>query len=176
MTRRLPPPLVDEVRGALRDLRIAELAETAWPAVFGDLGRLGAAVEREDEDSIHRALVPLARIAFEGKVRSRLAAADRRAAVVTATKRTSSLPVVGAVCGVLIMSLGYALGGGLVLLATALFALFIFGVAVAGTRTNAERTEDRRARRSSPTRVALWPAPAAVREAIDQLEVDLSDR
>ena len=173
MADQLPPPLVDEVRGALHDLRIARLAETTWPAVFGDLGRLGAAVERADEVAVHRALVPLAQVAFEGKVRSRLAGADRRAALVTATKPTSSLPVVGAVCGAILMALGYALGGGLVLLGTAVFALFIFGVAVAGTRTNAQRTEDRFARRASPTRVALGPAPTAVREAIEQLEADL---
>jgi hypothetical protein len=175
MADELPPPLIEEVRGALRDLRAARLAEVEWPAVLGDLGRLGAAVERVDGDAVHRALVPLARVAFEAKVRTRLAAADQRAAVVTATKPTSGLPVVGAVCGVVIMGLGYALGGGLVLLATALFALFIFGVAVAGTRTNAQRTEDRRARRASPTRMALGPAPAAVREAIEQLEADLSE-
>jgi hypothetical protein len=173
VTGELPPPLTDEVRAALGDLRVARLAETAWPAVLGDLGRLGSAIERTDQEAVHRALVPLAQVAFEAKVRRRLAGADRRAAVVTATKPTSSLPVVGAVCGAVIMALGYALGGGLVLLGTALFALFIFGVAVAGTRTNAQRTEDRWARRASPTRMALGPAPAAVREAIDQLEADL---
>jgi hypothetical protein len=115
----------------------------------------------------------VSRLAYEGKVRSRLAAADRRAAVVTATKPTSSLPLVGAACGVLICALGYLLGGGLVLLGTFLFGLFIFGVALAGTRTNAERTEDRRARRASPTREALEPPPLAVVEAIERLEHEL---
>jgi hypothetical protein len=94
--------------------------------------------------------------------------------VVTATKQTSALPIVGAVCGVLICGLGYLIGGGLVLVATAVFGLFIFGVAVAGTRTNAERTEDRLARRASPTREALQPPPLAVVEAIGRLEAELS--
>jgi hypothetical protein len=75
---------------------------------------------------------------------------------------------------VLLMGLGYLLGGGLVLAGTALFALFIFGVALAGTRTNAERTADRRARRASPTRAALGPPPTAVLDAIERIEASLS--
>jgi hypothetical protein len=170
----LPAPVVDDVLAALRDLRAARLAELAWPAVAGDLARLAATVERADEVATRQALLPIAQLAFEGKVRSRLASADRRAAVVTATKPTSSLPFVGGVCGVLLMGLGYLLGGGLVLAGTALFALFIFGVALAGTRTNAERTADRRARRASPTRAALGPPPTAVLDAIERIEASLS--
>lgn len=170
MTAPLPPPLAAEVRAALRDLRVARLAHVTWPAVAGDLGQLASAVDRGDEASTRRALLPLGRVAFEGKVRGRLAGADRRAAVVTATKPTRSLPIVGAVCGALICGIGFLLGGGLVLVATALFGLFIFGVALAGTRTNAERTEDRIARRASPTREALAPAPAAVVEVIARIE------
>jgi hypothetical protein len=170
----LPPELVAQVRAGLRDLRAARLSAMAWPAVAGDLARLASAISHGDPHAVQQAFVPVSRLAYEGKVRSRLAAADRRAALVTATKPTSSLPVVGGVCGALICVLGYLLGGGLVLLGTFLFGLFIFGVAVAGTRTNAERTEDRRARRASPTREALHPAPLAVVEAIDRLEVELA--
>ena len=174
MAAPLPPPLVVEVRSSLHDLRAARLTALTWPAIAGDLGRLAVAVERGDEAAARRALAPIAQVAFEGKVRGRLAGADRRAAVVIATKPTSSLPVVGAVCAAVLMALGYALGGGVVLAGTALFGLFIFGVAVAGTRTNLERTEDRRARRSSPTREALEPAPPEVLSAIAQLEATLS--
>jgi hypothetical protein len=170
----LPPDLVAQVRAGLRDLRNARLSSTAWPAVAGDLARLASAVSHGDPRAVQQAFVPVSRLAYEGKVRSRLAAADRRAALVTATKPTSSLPVVGAVCGALLCGLGYLLGGGLVLLGTFLFGLFIFGVAVAGTRTNAERTEDRRARRASPTREALLPAPLAVAEAVDRLDAELA--
>lgn len=174
MAAALPPALVQQVRGSLADLRSASLSADAWPAVAGDLARLAAAVDHDDVASVEEALVPVARTAYEGKVRRRLAGAGGRAAVVTATKRTSSLPWVGALCGVLLCGLGYSLGGGLVLAATAAFGLFIFGVAVAGTRTNAERTEDRRARRESPTREVLVPAPAAVVEAIRALQAQLA--
>jgi hypothetical protein len=170
----LPPPLVAQVSSSLADLRSARLSATTWPAVAGDLARLAAAVDHGDATAVHQALVPVSRTAYEGKIRRRLASADRRAAVVTATKPTSSLPFVGAVCGVLLCGLGYLLGGGLVLAATAAFGLFIFGVAVAGTRTNAERTEDRIARRASPTREVLDLPPAAVVQAIDQLQRTLA--
>jgi hypothetical protein len=170
----LPPELVAQVRAGLRDLRAARLSAVAWPAVAGDLARLASAVSQGNPVAVQQAFVPVSRLAYEGKVRSRLAAADHRAALVTATKPTSSLPVVGAVCGALICALGYLLGGGLVLLGTFLFGLFIFGVALLGTRTSAERAEDRRARRASPTREALQPAPLAVVEAIDRVEAELA--
>jgi hypothetical protein len=169
----VPPQLLDQLRTALHDLRIARLSVMAWPAVAGDLARLSAALDRGDQEAVEHALLPVAQIAYEGKVRRRLAGAGGRAAMVSATKPTSSLPIVGAVCGALICGLGYLLGGGLVLAGSALFGLFIFGVAVAGTRTNAERTEDRMARRASPTRESLEPAPPAVRAAITQLEAAL---
>ncbi len=173
MGTELPRPLVEQVHTSLRDLRVARLSVTTWPAVAGDLARLAAAVDRNDEAAVHHALLPISRLAYEGKVRSRLAGADRRAAMVTATKPTSSLPIVGAVCGLGVMGMGYALGGVPVLIVTALFALFILGIAVAGTRTNAERTEDRLARRASPTREALLPAPTAVVEEITVIEARL---
>ena len=174
MTPPLPPPLVAQVRSALADLRIARLSALTWPAVAGDLARLAAAVDHGDAAAVHQALVPVSRTAYEGKVRSRLAGAGRPAAMVSATKPTSSLPIVGAVCGVLLCGLGYLMGGGLVLAGTAVFGLFIFGVAVAGTRTNAERTEERLARRASPTREALEAAPAAVVRAIREVDQALS--
>ena len=170
----LPPDLAADVHRVLADLRRAHLAETAWPAVAGDLARLASAIGHDDERAVRAALLPLTQAAFEGKVRGRLAAADRRAAVVSATKPTSSLPVVGAVCGVLLLGLGYLIGGGLVLVGTALFALFIFGVAVAGTRTNVDRLEERRARRLSPTRELTEPAPPIVVEALARIEGQVS--
>jgi hypothetical protein len=173
MPTELPPALVTQVRTSLQDLRLARLSGTAWPAVAGDLARLAAAVDHVDRASVEQALVPVSRTAYEGKVRRRLAGAGGRAAVVSATKKTSALPIVGAICGVLICGLGYLIGGGLVLVATAQFGLFIFGVAVAGTRTNAERTEDRLARRASPTREVLEPAPAAIVQVIARLEAAL---
>ncbi|HJR24280.1 MAG TPA: hypothetical protein VJ804_02320 [Acidimicrobiales bacterium] len=165
--------MADQVRSTLRDLRAARLPNATWASMAGELARLAAGVERGDQVLVGRALIPLSRVAYEGKVRSRLAGADRRAAVVVGTKPTSSLPWVGGACGLLVMAMGYALGGVPMLIVTALFALFILGVAVAGTRTNAERTEDRRARRVSPTRESLEPPPAAVVEAVRAIERDL---
>ena len=172
----LPPDLVADVHRVLADLRRAQLAETAWPAVAGDLARLASAVGHGDERTVRGALLPLTQAAFEGKVRGRLAAADRRAAVVSVTKPTSSLPFVGAVCGVLLLGLGYLIGGGLVLAGTAVFALFIFGVAVAGSRTNVDRLEERRSRRLSPTRELTGPAPPIVVEALARIEAQLPSR
>jgi hypothetical protein len=173
VTGALPPPVADQVRSTLGDLRAARLPNATWAAMAGELARLGAGVTKGDDVLVGRALIPLSRVAYEGKVRSRLAGADRRAAVVVATKPTSALPWVGGACGLLLMALGYALGGLPILIVTTVFALFILGVAVAGTRTNAERTEDRRARRASPTRESLEPPPAAVIEAIRTIEHDL---
>ncbi len=172
----LPPDLATDVRRVLGDLRMARLPERAWPAVAGDLGLLAAAAGRGDADATERALLPLAQVAFEGKVRRQLAGAGGRAAMVSATKRSSALPAVGALCGALLLVLGYLLGGWPVFLGTAVFALFIFGVAVAGTMTNAERTEDRLARRISPTREAVLPAPPLVVEAVARIEALLAAR
>ena len=168
------PELTTAVRRALVDLRATHLAATAWPAVAGDLARLDAVLDHGDESAVRAALLPLSQAAFEGKVRGRLAGADRRAALVTATKPTSSLPAVGAICGALLLLLGYLLGGWLVFAGTAVFALFIFGIAVAGTRTNLDRTEERRAKTLAPTREVTEPAPAVVVEAIRRIEADLA--
>jgi hypothetical protein len=166
----LPADLATDVHRVLADLRLSRLPERAWPAVAGDLGLLAAAVGRADPAATERTLRPLGQVAFEGKVRRRLAGAGSRAALVTATKRSSALPVVGAVCGALLLLLGYLIGGWPVFLGTAVFALFVFGVALAGTMTNAERTEDRLARRISPTREALLPPPPLVVEAVSRIE------
>jgi hypothetical protein len=172
-TEPLSEELVASVRRTLDDLCRIELAVTAWPTVAGDLARLEATLARNDEAAVRKSMLPLTQAAFEGKVRGRLAGADRRAAFVTATKPTSSLPIVGAVSGAILVVLGYLLGGAVGLVLSMLFALFIFGIAVAGTRTNAERTEERRARRASPTRETTQRAPAAVVSAIRQLEAEL---
>jgi hypothetical protein len=173
VTGRLPPPVADQVWSTMRDLRAARLPNAVWASTAGELARLAAGVDKGDEVLVGRALIPLSRVAYEGKVRSRLAGADRRAAIVVGTKPTSALPWVGGASALVLMAVGYALGGVPILLLTAVFGLFILGVAVAGTRTNLERTEDRRARRASPTREAIEPPPAAVLEAIRAIESDL---
>lgn len=166
----LPPDLAREVRRTLTDLRDAQLAATAWPAVAGDLGRLAAAVERADVDLVRGSLVPISQATFEGKVRGRLAGADRPAALVVATKPTSALPAVGAGSAALLILIGYLLGGWLVAAATGVFALFIFGIALAGTHTTRDRIDQRRSKGLAPSMESTEPAPTVVADALQKIE------
>ncbi len=166
----LAPGLAQEVRRTLTDLRQAHLAATAWPVVAGDLARLAAAVERGDGDLARASLVPISQATFEGKVRGRLAGADKRAAMVVATKQTSALPLVGAVSAAILIVIGYLLGGWLVAAGTTVLALFVFGVALAGTRTTKDRLELRRSRGLAPTMEPTERAPTVVADAIARIE------
>ena len=114
----LEPDLGREVHRILDDLKRAQLAATAWPVVAGDLARLAVAVERGDAELVRASLVPISQATFEGKVRGRLAGADKPAALVVATKPTSALPLVGAVSAAILILIGYLLGGWLVAAAT----------------------------------------------------------
>jgi len=165
----LPKDLEREVRQTLADLRVGQLAATAWPVVAGDLARLDSALDHGDVASVRAALVPIAQATFEGKVRGRLAGANRAAAYVTATKQTSALPAVGAVSAALLIVVGYLLGSWPVAAGTAVFSLFIFGVAYAGSHSNRERLERRQAQAFSPTKERTEPAPRVVAEAIENI-------
>jgi len=159
-----------EVQAALDDLVGAALPAATWDRLPGQLRDLGRALDAGDEHATRAALVPLSRAVFEAKVRTRLGARRPGANVVIPTKKTPALPAVGAVCGGVLMLLGWQLGGGLMLAATAALALLVLGVAVAGTQANADRASERQARRSSgdepDDRVA---APGDVRQLIDAL-------
>jgi hypothetical protein len=164
----LTPELGHEVAHTLDDLRLVRLPAAAWTDVRADLEQLGAAVTTGDEAGAHEALLSVSRAAFEGQVHGRLGGTGRASGVVVATKKTSALPIVGAVCGVFLLGLAWMLGGGLVLAGTAVLAVFVFGVAVAGTRTNAARTEQRRTA-ATPPGDATERAPADVQLAIERL-------
>jgi len=166
----LEPELGQEVRRTLTDLRRARLAATAWPVVAGDLARLAVAVERGDADLVRASLIPISQATFEGKVRGRLAGADKPAAMVVATKPTSALPVVGAVSALILIVIGYLLGGWVVATLTGVFALFIFGVALAGTRTTKDRLDHRRSKGLAPTMESTEPVPTVVADAITRIE------
>lgn len=174
MSEALPTELAREARHTLADLRVAHLAATAWPVVAGDLARLMQALERRDALAVRTALLPITQATFEGKVRGRLAGANRAAAYVAATKQTSALPVVGALSASVLMLVGYLLGGWTVAAGTAVFSLFIFVVAYAGTNSNRERIERRQAQSLSPTMERTEPVPSVIAEAIDKLEALLS--
>jgi hypothetical protein len=173
-----PTPLSEEVatevRQTLHDLASVRLAPSAWPAVAGDLARLDAAVAARDERSIRAALVPIAQAAFEGKVRGRLAGKGSRTPAIVPTKRTAALPVVGAVCAALLMGLGYLIGGGVVLAATAALALFVLAVALAGTRAARVKADALRDRRLAPSAERTDAAPTVVRSAIVEIERHLA--
>ena len=170
----LPDDLSREVRRTIGDLGRVQLAATAWPAVAGDLARLAAAIERGEPDAVRTALVPVSQATFEGKVRGRLAAADQPAAMVVGTKPTSALPVVGGVSALILIVIGYLLGGWVVAAGTAVFAAFIFGVALAGTHTTKDRVEQRRrAKGLAPTMEPTEPPPTVVTDAIGKIEGSL---
>ena len=163
------------MRRTLGDLRRVQLAATAWPAVAGDLARLAAAIERSDGEAVRATLVPISQATFEGKVRGRLAAADQPAALVVGTKPTSALPIVGGVSALILIGIGYLLGGWVVAGLTAVFALFIFGVALVGTRTTKDRIDQRRAKGLAPTMEPTEPAPTVVTDAIGRIERRLDE-
>lgn len=169
----LPRGLAREVRQTLADLRVAHLAATAWPVVAGDLGRLDKAVQRGDDEAVRKALVPIAQATFEGKVRGRLAGANRAAAYVAATKQTSALPVVGVVSAVVLIGVGYLIGGWAIAAGTAVLAAFIAAVAYAGSHSNRARLERRHAEGLAPTKERTEPVPRLVREAIERIEEQL---
>lgn len=154
-----------EARAALDQLALARLPSATWRPLPSHLDQLASALDSGDESAVRSALVPVSRAVFEAKVRTRLGSHRRSAAAVVPTKRTPALPIVGAVCGGILLFLGWQLGGGLVLAATAALALFIFGVAVAGTRANAERAADRRERTAEPDERVAAPEPVASRIA-----------
>lgn len=170
MPVQLPKETAREVRQTVADLRVAHLAATAWPVVAGDVARLVHALEHGEVESVRKALIPISQATFEGKVRGRLAGANRAAAYVTATKPTSALPAVGAVSGAILIGIGYLLGGWVVATGAALFALFIFGVAFAGSHTNRTRLDQRHAQALAPTKERTEPVPRMVAEAIAKVE------
>jgi len=171
----IPADLARDVHRTIDDLRRAQLAATAWPAVAGDLARLAAAIGRGDHDAVRAALVPISQATFEGKVRGRLAAADRPAAMVVGTKQTSALPWVGGISALILIVIGYLLGGWLVAAGTAVLAAFIFGVAMAGTLTTKDRIDQRRAKGLAPTMEPTERAPTVVTDAIARIEAQLSE-
>ncbi len=157
-------PLSADLRRILSDLRRSRLDAGEWAEVAEALDRVdppGSSAEAGDTGATTR----LSNLAFQGRVRRRLARDRVEAPAVAPTKSTPALPLVGAVCAVLLLALGWAIGGIVVLTATALLALFVLGVAVAGTHTVTNR------RRSSapadPSTVS--PPPPAVAARLDRL-------
>lgn len=126
----------DEARRVLADLEGQRFDPVGWTEVDAAARQLEDALAYDDGVAIRAATTLLSQAAFEGKVRGRFTRdlRGRSAPVVAPTKRTSVLPVVGLVCGLPILLIGWLLGGGLVLAFAIVFELFILVVAVAGSR------------------------------------------
>ncbi|HSL59825.1 MAG TPA: hypothetical protein VK866_18395 [Acidimicrobiales bacterium] len=165
----LPPDLVAEVRRSIRSLVGARLDPARWDEAHAHLRRLGEAVVAGDAEATRAGLVPVAQAGFEGAVRRRLGAPRGSAPAVIPTKRTSGLPLVGAVCAAILLLLGWLLGGGLLLVGTGLLAVGVLGVALAGTRTNLARTQRRHAAQR-PTDDLAVDTPPEVLALVAEIE------
>ncbi len=121
----------DALGRALDDLVPMRLPPSGWDSVGAAL----RAVDRDDPDAGAR----VAQVVFEARVQARFRG-GRAASTLPPTKQTSALPWVGVVCGGLVLAVGGALGGGAVFVAVAALGLFVFGIALAGSRVAHRRT------------------------------------
>lgn len=114
-----------ELSRLLREVRSLRLRPDDWQAVDEHL----RAIEHGDRERIDE----LSRTVFEARVRGRFSGPRGRGGVVP-TKQTSVLPVVGLLCGGLLVAVGALLGGGLILWGIVALGVFVFGIAFAGSR------------------------------------------
>lgn len=114
-----------ELARLLSEVRSLRLRPDDWDAVDRQL----AAVEAGDRSRIDE----LSQTVFEARIRGRFSGPRGRAGVVP-TKQTSVLPLVGLVCGGLLVGVGALLGGGPILWGIAALGVFVFGIAFAGSR------------------------------------------
>lgn len=138
------------------ELRASRLQPADWQAIERLLDRVAAGdTEATDE---------LSTLVFEAKVRSRFAG-GRSGGGLEPTKQTSVLPWVGVVCGGLLFAVGALLGGGPILVGIAVLAVFVFGVAFAGSRVAHRPVTDAPAEEQPP----VGPPPP-VRDRLDRLD------
>lgn len=148
----------------------SRLTPTEWTRVSDALEQACADAEAGRTDRLEAVTAELSNTAFGAAVRTRLDRDRTPAPIVVPTKPSRALPVVGAVCGLTLLALGWAMGGQVVLVGTAAFALFILLVAVAGTRSVAAR----RARVGSVTAErAGQPVPDPLRSQIERVRTTL---
>lgn len=114
-----------ELARLLSEVRSLRLRPDDWDIVDGHL----AAIQGGD----HARVDELSRAMFEARVRGRFSG-PRGSAGVAPTKQTSVLPIVGVVCGGLLVGVGALLGGGPILWGIVALGLFVFGIAFAGSR------------------------------------------
>jgi hypothetical protein len=121
-----------ELARLLSEVRSLRLRPDDWDAVGAHL----SAIEDGDRTQVDQ----LSQTLFEARVRGRFSG-PRGSAGVAPTKQTSVLPVVGVVCGGLLVGVGALLGGGPILWGIIALGVFVFGIAFAGSRV-AHRPRD----------------------------------
>lgn len=114
-----------ELARLLSEVRSLRLRPQDWGVVDGLL----AAIESGDRTRIG----DLSQAVFEARVRGRFSG-PRGSAGVAPTKQTSVLPIVGLICGGLLVGVGALLGGGPILWGIVALGVFVFGIAFAGSR------------------------------------------
>jgi len=114
-----------ELARLLSEVRSLRLQPQDWDVVDGHLAAIEAGDRRRIDD--------LSQAMFEARVRGRFSG-PRGSAGVAPTKQTSVLPIVGLVCGGLLVGVGALLGGGPILWGIVALGVFVFGIAFAGSR------------------------------------------
>ncbi len=142
----------------LREVETARLQPDDWSAVDAMLARIEAGDGGVDE---------LTTYLFEAKVRTRFSG-QRASASLPPTKQTSVLPLVGLVCGGMLVGVGALLGGGIILVGIAALGLFVFGIAFAGSRV-AHRDPGGRDVAGHESVVDPVPMPPPVRQRVERL-------
>lgn len=145
----------DELRALLDDLAGMRLTPAEWASTEEQL----RAVRSGAPDSVER----VSQVVFEARVQLRFHG-GRAASTLPPTKQTSALPWVGLVCGGLLLAVGGALGGGPVLVGVALLGLFVFGIAMAGSRVTHSRPPAGTTTDDPPV-----PMPASTAEVVEDL-------
>jgi hypothetical protein len=126
-----------ETRRILIELDGKQFDPVGWTEIEAAAQQLETALGQGDAVGIRASTTLLSQALFEAKVRGRFTRDLRgrsAAPKVVPTKRTSALPIVGLICGLPILAIGWLLGGGLLLAFAIVFELFILVVAVAGSR------------------------------------------
>ena len=139
------------------ELAAMRLLPESWKSIAAELRHVAGG----DLTAVDR----LSQITFEARIEQRFHA-GRASSTLPPTKQTSALPWVGLVCGALLLAVGGSLGGGPVLIGVALLGLFVFVIALAGSRV-AHRHLDATRADAGEAAVEAIPMPADVAAAVE---------
>jgi hypothetical protein len=157
---------------ALVRLEAAKLTSDEWDRVDSAVRELRGATGSGNRQRRLASTTTLVNLGFGAQVRQRLDHPRQQAPVVAPTKPSRALPIVGSLCACLLLALGWALGGGVVLIGTALFAVLILVVAITGTTGFAAR----RAETGSRLGDEVATPPPELAAAMAELRRELTTR